>query len=346
MILSLVDETVRSGARQSKACEVLGLPSRTLQRWRDQGPEGGADRRRGAKAAPANKLSAAERAKLLDVANSEEMRDLSPRQIVPRLADKGQYIASESTFYRVLEDEGQKSHRGPVKARENHRPKAFVATGPNQLLCWDITYLPAAVRGEFYYLYVFLDVWSRKIVGWEVYEQESEHHAAQLLKETCAELGVTSKGIVLHSDNGHPMKGATMFAMMTSLGIVSSFSRPAVSDDNPYIEALFRTLKYRPEHPHGRFQTRDDAASAIAAFVHWYNHVHLHSAIGFVTPQARHSGADLPQLAHRRLVYERARAAHPERWTQHTRAWGRPHEVHLNPDRHAVKVTSVKTAAA
>src|SRR5690606_14278543 len=181
MILSLVDEAIRSGARQRKACEVLGLPSRTLQRWRVQGPEGGQDRRQGAKATPVNKLSEVERAKVLDVANSDEMRDLSPRQIVPRLADQGEYLASESTMYRILEEAGQKTHRGPVKARKNNRPTARVATGPNQLLCWDITYLPAAVRGQFYYLYVFLDVWSRKIVGWGVHESESDEYAAQLL---------------------------------------------------------------------------------------------------------------------------------------------------------------------
>ena len=148
MILSLVDEAVRSGARLQKACEVIELPARTLQRWREQGPQGGDDRRHGSKTPPANKLSEAERAKVVQVATSEAMRDLSPRQIVPRLADQGDYLCSESTMYRVLEEHGLKTHRGPVKARTNKRPKARAATGPNQLLCWDITYLPAAVRGK------------------------------------------------------------------------------------------------------------------------------------------------------------------------------------------------------
>jgi len=346
VILSLVDHAVRSGARLQKACEVLELPARTLQRWREQGPHGGDDRRQGSRKPPANKLSDAERAQVVEVATSVEMRDLSPRQIVPRLADRGVYLCSESTVYRVLEAEGLKAHRGPAKARTNKRPKARAATGPNQLLCWDITYLPAAVRGTFYYLYVFLDVWSRKVVGWGVSEDESEHYAAELLAATCEQLGVTGKGIVLHSDNGSPMKGATMLAMMTSLGVVSSFSRPRVSDDNPFIEALFRTLKYRPEHPTSRFQTLEQAVAAIEAFVRWYNHMHLHSAIGFVTPQARHVGADLPILAHRRLVYEQARSKHPERWTGRTRPWDRPQVVHLNPDRTAISVSpSVATAA-
>ena len=346
MILSLVDEAVRSGARHHKACEVIELPARTLQRWRKQGPDGGDDRRKGSHTPPANKLSEAERAKVVEVATSEAMRDLSPRQIVPRLADQGDYVGSESTFYRVLKQLGLMTHRGPVKARTNTRPKARAATGPNQLLCWDITYLPAAVRGTFFYLYVFLDVWSRKIVGWGVNDEESDSFAAQLLHATCDQLGVKSKGIVLHSDNGSAMKGATMLAMMTSLGVTPSFSRPAVSDDNPFIEALFRTLKYRPDHPTSRFQTLEEAVAAIEAFVRWYNHEHLHSAIGFVTPQARHVGADLPILAHRRLVYEQAHAEHPERWTGKIRPWDRPEVVHLNPDRPAITVSPTVGNAA
>lgn len=345
MILSLIDEAVSSGARQYKACEVLGIDTRTPQRWRKQGPDGGEDRRRGPKTPPANKLSAKERATILEVVNSDEMRDLSPRQIVPRLADQGIYHASESSFYRVLHDEGQMTHRGPAKARQNTRPAPRAATGPNQLLCWDITYLPAAVRGTFFYLYVFLDVWSRKIVGWGVNDEECEHFAAELLSATADDLGVDTEGIVLHSDNGSPMKGSTMLAMMTSLGIVSSFSRPRVSDDNPFIEALFRTLKYRPDHPTSRFQSLEAAVAAMEAFVRWYNHEHLHSAIGFVTPHARHVGADLPILAHRRLVYEQARAKRPDRWTGNTRAWARPDVVHLNPERTAITVTSEAHAA-
>jgi putative transposase len=346
MVLSLVDEAVRAGARHHKACEVVGLPARTLQRWRTLGPGGGEDGRRGPSRTPHNKLCEDERQKILDVANSADMRDLSPRQIVPQLADRGQYVASESTMYRVLEAAEQKTHRGPVRARANRKPAPRIATGPAQLLCWDITYLPAAVRGTFFYLYVFLDVWSRKIVGWEVHERESDDLAAPLFQATCKHLGVDSRGIVLHSDNGAAMKGATMLAMMTSLGVTASFSRPAVSDDNPFIESLFRTLKYRPDHPMRRFATLEEARVSIAAFVRWYNHVHLHSSIGFVTPHARHVGADLPILAHRRAVYEAARAKHPERWTGNIRDWKRPNVVNLNPDRVAIELGGKTIAAA
>lgn len=346
MTLILVDEAVRSGARLSKACQAIDLTARTLQRWRTQGPDGGDDRRHGPTTTPHNKLSDEERQAVLDVANSPEMRDLSPRQIVPKLADAGKYIASESTMYRVLEEAGQTTHRGPVKARANKRPAPRKAVKPNQVLCWDITYLPAAVRGEFFYLYVFLDVWSRKIVGWAVHERECEKLAAELLAATCDQLGVETDGIVLHSDNGAAMKGATMLAMMTSLGVTASFSRPSVSDDNPFIESLFRTLKYRPEHPMRRFADIEEAVASIEAFVRWYNHVHLHSSIGFVTPHARHIGADLPILAHRRAVYEAAKARHPERWTGDIRDWRRPAAVHLNPDRVAITLREASQNAA
>ena len=155
MILSLVDEAVASGARSKAACERLNVTPRTLERWRKLGPQGGEDRRRGPRTTPKNALAAEERARLLEVANSESYRDLPPKQIVPKLADEGIYIASESTLYRVLEAEGQKTHRQPTKPRTHHKPVERVATGPAQLLCWDITYLPSTVRGVFFYLYLF-----------------------------------------------------------------------------------------------------------------------------------------------------------------------------------------------
>jgi len=347
MTLELIDEAVHSGARWHKACEVIGLTLRTVQRWRQQGPDGGEDRRRGPTSTPPhNKLSEDERKHVLAVVNSEQYRDLPPKQIVPRLADEGRYVASEATIYRILEEEGQNTHRQPTKRATHHKPQERVATGPAQLLCWDITYLPAAVRGTFYYLYMFLDVWSRKIVGWGVHTEQCAHFAATLLDGVCDALGVYSPGIVLHSDNGKPMKGAAMLATMQFLGLVPSFSRPHVSDDNPFIESLYRTLKYRPSYPEGRFRDIDEAIEWVAKFVHWYNFVHRHSAIGFVTPHQRHVGDDITILAQRRGVYARAYAAHPERWTRHVREWARPEEVRLHPDRAAVRLTPRRAQTA
>jgi putative transposase len=333
MTLALIDDAVTSGARLSKACAVLELPERTVQRWRVQGPDGGQDRRRGPHTPPVNKLSEAEREHVLEVVNSEPYRDLSPKQIVPRLADQGLYIASESTMYRILEEAGQNRHRQPSKPHEHAKPEEHVATGPGQVLCWDITYLPASVRGQFFYLYVFLDIWSRKIVGWGVHDEQCGEFASELLEAVCDGLGVSSCGVVLHSDNGKPMKGSSMLSTMEWLGVVPSFSRPHVSDDNPYIESLFRTLKYRPGVAGQRFATLDEAVEWVQHFVGWYNHQHLHSGIGFVTPDDRHDGRDLQILANRRRVYARAHDRHPERWTGKVRTWKRPQIVRLNPGR-------------
>jgi len=178
-ILTVVDEAIASGARQSCCCEVVGLDERTLQRWR--GSELGEDGRRGPLTEPANKLSASERARIIEIAGNEEFRELSPKQIVPLLADRKQYVASESSFYRVLREACQMSHREPSKAATRTRPRDYMSDGPNQVWSWDITYLCSPVRGGFYYLYMIEDVWSRKIVGWEVHEEESMELSSKLM---------------------------------------------------------------------------------------------------------------------------------------------------------------------
>jgi transposase InsO family protein len=243
MILHLIDEAVRSGARLEASAKILGLTERTIQRWRKK--EGlRDDLRHGPHSTPANKLSPQEREEVLRIANAPIFRDLSPKQIVPQLADQGRYVASESTFYRVLREEGQISHRQSSRPASTQKPREHVATGPCEVWSWDITYLRSSVRGVFYYLYLFVDVWSRKIVSAHVFETESNEHAARLFAQTCNDSLIDPSGLVLHSDNGGPMKGSTMLATLQRLGVVPSFSRPRVSDDNPFSEALFRTLKY------------------------------------------------------------------------------------------------------
>lgn len=323
----LVEEAVAAGARFAKACEAIGLPARTLQRWVQRPVDG----RRGPRRSPANKLSQRERHKVVEVATSPEFRDMSPKQIVPLLADRGTYVASESTFYRVLHDE-KLQHRCSRTRPPTNRPREHVADRPWQVASWDITYLRSHLRGQFFFLYLVEDVWSRKILGWNVHESESCELAAELVERVRQSAGRELDGWVLHSDNGGPMKGATMLATLQRLGIVPSFSRPRVSDDNPFTESLFRTLKYRPEYPSDGFATLDDARRWVESFVHWYNHEHQHSAIGFVTPADRHAGADLEILEARGCVYERARRRHPERWSRDTRSWSRPEIVTLNPE--------------
>ena len=331
MILELVNDAVAAGARRERACQQLGLTERCMQRWRcaDVGDDG----RAGPRTLPANAFTAAERAKVLEVVNSPEYRDLPPKQVVPRLADDGRYIGSESTIYRILRAEGQDAHRGRAKPRTVRSVDAHVATAANQVWSWDITYLLSSLRGRFFYLYLVEDVWSRRIVGFEVHGEECMVASSALVRATCAAENVDPKGLVLHSDNGGPMKGSTMLATLQHLGIVPSFSRPSVSDDNPFIESLFRTLKYRPEYPHKPFDTIDAARAWVTAFVAWYNAEHRHSGIRFVTPDERHHGRENDVLANRVRVYERARRRHPNRWSRGTRNWTPAPAVFLNPKR-------------
>ena len=330
-VLELVGQAITSGARQERACGAISLSARTLQRWQRDPSRG--DQRPARAQAPKNRLSGLERQALLVVANSDEFGHLSPSQIVPRLADRGQYIASESTFYRVLKAECQLQHRGAERPKKQRsKPRALCATAPNQLFSWDITYLPTRVIGVYFYLYLFLDIFSRKIVGWQVYETESSALASEVMRDICEREHIAPDQVVLHSDNGGPMKGATMLATLQSLGVMPSFSRPAVSNDNPYSESLFKTLKYRPDYPKRAFENLFAARQWVGTFVHWYNHDHCHSALRFVTPHERHAGQDTALLAKRVNVYEAAKAAHPQRWSGTTRNWQPVREVHLNPD--------------
>jgi putative transposase len=339
--LRLVDEAVGAGARQEAAAEIVGLPVRTLQRWREQGEGGGEDRRQGPLTPPANKLRPEERTVVLQTANAPEYRDVSPKQIVPRLADANTYLASESTFYRVLREEDQLAHRERSRPATARRPEERVATGPNQIWAWDITYLSAPIRGTFFFLYLILDIWSRKIVGAAVYDEENSVYASQLFLKTCLRHDLDPGALVLHSDNGGPMKGATMLATLRWLGVTASFSRPHVSDDNAFAEALFRTLKYCPAYPSQPFASLDEARGWVEAFVHWYNTQHLHSAIRYVTPDARHYGLEDAILANRRRVYEEARQRHPERWSGAVRDWTPVAEVRLCPRANPVPQSEV-----
>lgn len=327
--LTLIAEAVANGCRLSSACREIELDPRTVQRWRTQ-RDGSGDRRKGPHSTPQQKLTDEERKVVVETANAPEFRDLSPKQIVPRLADRGEYVASESTFYRVLHAEGLMAHRGPSKPRTVQRPEELVATGPNEVWSWDITYLPAGARGTFFYLYLFVDVWSRRIMKAVVLGEESAEHAARLLAEACAEHDVRPQILTLHSDNGGPMKGSTMLATMQTLGVVPSFSRPSVSNDNPYSEALFRTLKYVPSYPRKPFESIDAAWAWVERFVSWYNCEHRHSAIGFVAPDERHRGRDIGVLLARQDVYAAARRRYPARWSRHSRRWNAPAAVSLN----------------
>lgn len=303
-VLGWVDEAVANGARRLVACALLGLTLRCLQRWVSGVGECREDGRRSREQRPSNQLSELEREALLAAANEPEFADLPPGQIVPRLADANRYLASESTLYRCLRKAGQLAHRRPERpARPRCKPQALSATAPDQLVSWDITYLPTPIRGKHLYLYAFLDVFSRKIVAWQVFEEESQHHASAMLAGYIRHASIPEGQLTVHSDNGAPMKGSTMIATLQQLGVARSLSRPAVSNDNPYSEALFRTLKYRPDHPIRPFADLTSARRFADLLVHWYNHEHRHSAISYVTPAQRHQGADCQLLQNRHALY-------------------------------------------
>jgi putative transposase len=245
--MALIQGACAMGARLETACGVLDISPRTLQRWQKAGGVKADGRQAAAQQrTPANKLSAAERQRIVTVANQPEWAGLPPSQIVPRLADRGEYIASEASFYRVLREAEQVVHRGKASAPRQHRPRTWVATGPNQVWSWDITYLASTVAGVFFYLYLIMDIFSRKIVGWEIHPEQTSAQAAALFRQAHLREGIVAEALVVHSDNGSPMKGATLLVTLQRLGVVTSFSRPSVSNDNPYSEALFKTCKYRP----------------------------------------------------------------------------------------------------
>jgi transposase InsO family protein len=308
-----------------------------LQRWKaSDGLTRGDQRPTAVHPTPAHALTEAERTEILRVANEPRFAALPPARIVPMLADEGRYIASESSFRRVMSAQGQMQHRGRAKAPQAVRPPTtHVASGPNQVWCWDMTYLPATVVGRWFYLYLILDLYSRKIVGFEVHETDSADHAAHLVRRTALAEGLHGRVArpVLHGDNGATLKATTVLAMLHWLGIAPSYSRPRVSNDNAYAEALFRTAKYRPEFPAGGFADLEAAQTWAAAFVRWYNVEHRHSGIRYVSPAQRHTGQDHAILAARHSVYTAARERQPRRWSGSTRDWSVIEVVTLNPER-------------
>ena len=335
-----IQEAHAAGARLKPACAIVGISVRTLQRWQATDGEIRRDGRPDAvRPIPAHALTEAERDRLLAVANEPRFADMPPARIVPMLADEGVYLASESTFSRVLKAHGQMTHRGRAKPPKAVRPPTtHIATGPRQVWCWDMTYLPAQVTGQWFFLYLILDLYSRKIVGWEVHADDHSDHAAHLVRRTALAEGIAALGEkpVLHGDNGSTLKATTVLSMLHWLGVKPSYSRPRVSDDNAFVESLFRNAKYRPEFPAKGFADLDQARTWARNFVHWYNHDHRHSGIRYVSPAQRHAGEDQAILAARHALYLRAKEQNPARWSGTTRNWSPVGPVTLNPERDSV----------
>ncbi|HNX25637.1 MAG TPA: IS3 family transposase [Spirochaetota bacterium] len=338
--VELVKEAMVSGASKSECCNILEISIRTLQRWEN---ECRADSRKGSLKSIPRRLSEEERQKLLYTACSGEFKDLTPYEIVAILAEKRIYIASERTFYRILNAENMLHHRGNSKpCSKTGKPDELKATGPDQVWCWDITYLRTTIHGLYYYCYMIKDIWTKEIVGWEIHDAEDVDIAAEMFKKLKGRRKI--RGVRLHSDNGNPMKGATMIMTLYNLGVIPSFSRPRVSNDSPYIESLFKTLKYTVGYP-GQFRDIDHARIWMSDFVNWYNIEHRHSAIGYVTPAQRKSGDYKDIFKIRNSTMEDARLIHPERWGNRIRIWKANEEIYLNPSNETKEKLKQKNAA-
>ena len=339
--IELIRGARETGARLKPSCEELSISVRTFERWIKDGDVKRDGRPMAERPKPANSLSEDEKQLVLDIVNLPEYASQPPSEIVPDLADKGVYIASESTFYRILREKKLQNHRGLNRRSCSKTPTTHIAKAPNKVWTWDITWLPGHILGLYFKLYLIIDIFSRRIVGWEVWEEETEKHASELIKRTVLREGIKGdiwirRGfdpLILHQDNGSPMKGATFQATLQSLGIERSYSRPRVSNDNPYSESSFKTLKYRPTFPTKGFKDIYAARAWVSEFVYWYNEEHHHSGIGFVTPSQRHNGEAELIRAKRIEVYQQARERHPERWSRGIRNWSLPTEVYLNPEK-------------
>ena len=342
--VKLIEEAVRNGARLRKACGILKINIRTYERWTEKGTIEGDLRPDATRPEPKNKLTEEEERLILEIVNTKEYSDLPPAQIVPKLADEAVYVASESTIRRVLNKNKQAAHRGKSKPAKTKAPETYVAKAPNRVWTWDITWLvDRKVTGMYFKLYLILDIFTRKIVGHEVWKEENAEHSEALIKRTMLAENIGGKPLVLHSDNGKPLKASTLKVTLEKLGVISSFSRPRVSNDNPYSESLFKTVKGRPGYPEKGFASLEEARAWVAEFVRWYNDEHMHSGIRYLTPNMRHEGREEEVLSKRRATYERAKALHPERWSGDIRDWSLDKEVALNPskdERARVKATN------
>jgi putative transposase len=283
------------------------------------------------------RLVLAEEREVLDTLNSEEFRDMAPAEVYATLLDMGRYVCSERTMYRILGRFGQSTVRYQTVARCYVAPE-LLATRPNQVWSWDITKLKGPRKWTYYYLYVILDIYSRYVVGWMVADHELASLAEMLIAEACLEHGITRDELTLHADNGAPMTAQVTAQLMANLGITKSHSRPHCSNDNPFSEAAFKTLKYRPGFP-DRFDSKLHAITHCRGLFTWYNSEHRHSGIAMLTPASVHHGHHLPILENRTAVLVKAYEHHPERFVRgipHVHAL--PKEVWINKPQQATEV--------
>ena len=335
--MEFLREGLNAGASIKSVADLIGICSRTFRRWglalAAQGFS--VDRRRGAPREVAHRFTPEERQRVIETINDPRFADLTPAQIVAILAEERIYVGSESTIYRIMRQEGLLNHRGRTRQpREPRDVPVLEATAIHQVLAWDITLLPGPMKGQFYYLYMVMDVWSRRILGLEVHERECSELASAFFDRICRDEGISKEtAAILHSDNGAPMRSFTLAAKMAELGVSLSFSRPRVSNDNAYAESWFRTMKYHQSYPLRRFRDLLSVKAWVDGFVDWYNAEHRHSGIKYVTPNQRHYGQADAICAIRQQTYEEARQRQPQRWSRPPRDWSQPRVVSINHPR-------------
>lgn len=311
------------------ACEALGVSRASWYRHHRPRPKEPAAPR----PVPSRALSAGERQCVLDILHSERYVDRAPAEVVATLLDEGRYVCSERTMYRILEANKEVRERRNQLRHPVYQKPELLATGPNQVWSWDITKLRGPVKWSWFYLYVIIDIFSRYVVGWMVAERENAAHARRLIAQTCEKQGATDTDLSLHSDRGVPMTAKTTAQLLADLGVNRSLSRPHVSDDNPFSEAQFKTLKYHPSFP-GRFGVIEDATAFCRSLFRWYNTEHRHAGIAMLTPEAVHYGRGKDVLERRRAVLGAAYDRHPERFVRRPPSPGSlPTEVWINPPR-------------
>jgi putative transposase len=310
------------------ACRSLGVPRATLYRHRQPKPTRSAAASR---LRPPRALNEQERQRVLDELHSEAFADKAPAEVYAALLDQGQYLCSIRTMYRILDDQREVRERRDQLRHPNYPKPQLVATAPNQVWSWDITKLLGPAKWTYFYLYVILDIFSRYVVGWMLAHRESEHFAERLIRETVVKQGIARDQLTIHSDRGPSMRSQTVAQLLATLGITKSHSRPHVSDDNPFSESHFKTLKYRPEFP-DRFVSIEHGLEFCGKFFHWQNREHHHWGLGLLTPATVHYGQADRVLAARQAVLTAAHAAHPERFVrQPPQPLKLPREVWINP---------------
>lgn len=332
MAVALIKEAQNNEARQWKACRVLEISVSTFRRWRAGNLK---DLRKSAFKQVPRKLTNEEEQSIIDICCSKKYKDDNPYKIHASLLDEGRYIASISTFYRVLKKKSLLSHRGNTRlAQSRSKPPEKIATGPNQVWCWDITWLKSDVQGLYYYAYTIIDIWDRSIVDWSIHDREDDALSEELFQHALRKNNFPD--VWVHSDNGNPMKGATLLGLFYNLGISNSYSRPRVSNDNPYIESWFKTLKYDVSFPKN-FISIKNAREWFASFVSNYNTSHSHSGVHFITPEQVRSGQYTSIVQNRNKVMLEAKEKNPQRWSNKVKQLPEKHIVILNP----VNLTSV-----